>query len=268
MAASDKAQQAEINAYKKLKKVLGDPKAFAEPAGFATGFPDFGFQIMVDQKQVDIHIEYKADAKAQMGSMRDWLFDGNKFTTNDKNSSDKETLIEVMNKSKDCVTNGKRLLKDAKTYFDKRVTKIYSGMLTVESDKNKRRSKLLDFVHNTKNYQLAKIESADLGQKILDHYHNKFLKSIRGSADHSILMMMIDKELWFLEERGSLSDEGKKKVAAKFGVTNIATMSTLTANLEVRIQPRGLSAPGKPVSIDVMASFRLAGKPSAGTTVI
>ena len=45
-------------------------------------------------------------------------------------------------------------------------------------------------------------------------------------------------------------------------------MNQLKANLEVRIQPRGLSAPGKPVSIDVMASFRLAGKPSAGTTVI
>ena len=141
-------------------------------------------------------------------------------------------------------------------------------MLTVESNKDMRRSKLLDFVHNTKNYQLAKIESADLGQKILDHYHHKFEKSIRGSADHSILMMMIDNELWFLEEKGNLSNDGKKKVAVKFGVTNIATMSSLKANLEVRIQPRGLSAPGKPVSIDVMASFRLAGKPSAGTKVI
>lgn len=268
MASSDKAQQAEINAYNKLKKLLGDPKAFAEPAGFATGFPDFGFQLMIDQKQVDIHIEYKADSKAQMGSMRDWVFDGSKFSTNDKNSSDKETLIAVMNNNKDCVQNGKRLLKDAKQYFDKRVSKIYSGMLTVESNKDMRRSKLLDFVHNTKNYQLAKIESADLGQKILDHYHHKFLRSIRSGADHSILMMMIDNELWFLEERGSLSSDGKKKVAAKFGVTNIATMSALKANLEVRIQPRGLSAPGKPVSIDVMASFRLAGKPSAGTKVI
>lgn len=268
MASSDKAQQAEINAYNKLKKLLGNPKAFAEPAGFATGFPDFGFELYVDKKQVDVHIEYKADPKAQMGSMRDWMFDGNKFTTNDKNSSDKETLIAVMNADAECKKNGIRLLKDAKQYFDKRVSKIYSGMLTVVSDKQERRAKLIQFTHNTANYQLAKIENAALGQKILDHYHHKFEKSIRGSADHSILMMMIGNEIWFIEEKGSLGSDGKQKVAERFGVNNFAVMNQLKANLEVRIQPRGLSAPGKPVSIDVMASFRLAGKPSAGTTVI
>ena len=268
MASSDKAQQAEINAYNKVKKLLGNPQAFAEPAGFATGFPDFGFRLNVDAKNVDVHIEYKADPKAQMGSMRDWLFDGTKFTTNDKNSSDKETLIAVMNADSECKKNGIRILKDAKQYFDKRVMKIYSGMLTVESNKDMRRSKLLNFVHNTANYQLAKIENASLGQKILDHYHHKFMKSVRGDADYSILLMMIGNDVWFIEDKGTLSADSKKKVAEKFGVTNIAVMNQLKANLEVRIQPRGLSAPGKPVSIDVMASFRLAGKPSAGTTVI
>ena len=268
MAASDKAQQAEINAYNKLKKLLGNPEAFAEPAGFATGFPDFGFRLNVDKKNIDIHIEYKADPKAQMGSMRDWIYDGKKFTTNDTNSADKETLIAVMNADAECIKNGKRLLADAKKFFDPKVTKIYSGMLTVESNKDLRRSKLVNFTHNTANYQLAKIENATLGQKILDHYHHKFMKSIRGDADYSILMMMIGNEVWFVEDKGSLNAESKKKIAEKFGVTNFAIMNQLKANLEVRIQPRGLSAPGKPVSIDVMASFRLAGKPAAGTTVI
>lgn len=268
MAVSDKAKQAEIEAFKKLKKLLGNPEAFAEPAGFDTGFPDFGFRLNVDRKDVDIHIEYKADPKAQMGSMRDWFFDGKKFTTNDKVSEDKQTLIAVMNASSDCVKNGIRLLNDAKKYFDKRVSKIYSGMLTVESDKKLRRAKLLNFVHNTANYQLAKIENAQLGQKVLDHYHAKFKKAERSDADHSILLMMIGKEVWFVEESGSLSIGSKQKIAEKFGVQSIPTLNALKANLEVRIQPRGLSAPDKPVSIDVMANFRLAGRPSAGATVI
>lgn len=268
MAASDKAFQAELDAFTKLKKLLGNPEAFAEPAGFGTGFPDFGFRLMANKKKIDVHIEFKADPKAQMGSMRDWSFDGRTFTTNDKNSSDKETLIAVMNADSECKKNGIRLLKDLQTYFDKRVSKIYSGALTVESDKKLRRSKLLNFKQNTSNYQLAKIENATLGQKILDHYSAKFKKSQRGDADHHILMMMIGKEIWFLEEKGNASPQEKQMIAQKFGVQNIAVMSSLKANLEVRIQPRGLSSPDKPVSIDVMASFRLAGRPSAGTTVI
>lgn len=268
MAASDKAKQAEINAFRKLKKLLGDPEAFAEPAGFDTGFPDFGFRLAANKKIVDVHIEYKADAKAQMGSMRDWVYDGKAFTTNDKKSEDKQTLIAVMNADAECKKNGNRLLNDFKTYFDRRVTKIYSGVLTIEPDKKVRRGKLLNFTHNTENYQLAKIENATLGQKILDHYHNKFKKSIRSDADHSILMMMIGDEIWFIEETGSLDRDGKQKIAEKFGVRNIAVMNQLKANLEVRIQPRGLSAPDKPVSIDVMANFRLAGRPSAGTKII
>lgn len=268
MAASDKAQQAELNAYTKLKKKLGNPEAFAEPAGFATGFPDFGFRLMANKKKIDVHIEYKADAKAQMGSMRDWSFDGRTYSTNDKQSSDKDTLIAVMNADPDCKKNGIRLLKDLQTYFDNKVTKIYSGCLTVVSDKKERRAKLLNFTHNTANYQIAKIENATLGQKILDHYSAKFKKAQRSDADHSILMMMIDKEIWFLEESGNATPQEKQMIAEKFGVQNIAVMNSLKANLEVRIQPRGLSAPDKPVSIDVMASFRLAGRPSAGTTVI
>jgi hypothetical protein len=270
MAASDKAKQAEIDAFKRLSKLLGNPEAFAEPAGFDTGFPDFGFRLQAEKKNVDVHIEYKADPKAQMGSMRDWKFNGKQFiiSANDKDNSDKQTLIAVMNSDQSCVKNGVRILKDAQMYFDKKVTEISSGMLTIEKDQKVRRAKLLNFTHNTANYQLAKIENADMGQKILDHYHNKFVKSIRSDADHSILMMMIGKEIWFIEEKGNLSAKGKLQIAEKFGVNNIAVMNQLKANLEVRIQPRGLSSPNKPVSIDVMASFRLAGRPSAGTTII
>lgn len=268
MAASIKAQLAEKAAYDKLHKVLGSPVAFATPAGFGTGFPDFGFRLMVDKKNIDVFIEYKADAKAQMGSMRDWRFDGRKFYTPARGDDEKEILIDIMNDNPECVKNGKRILNDMKTYFDKNVKEISSGMLTIEKDQKQRRKKLMNFVDNTANYQLAKIENNSLGQGILSHYHKKFVSGIRRDADYSMLMMMIGDELWFIEDRGTLDRSGKDKVAARFGVNSFTTMSQLKANLEVRIQPRGLSSASKPVSIDVMASFRLAGKPPSGTKVI
>ena len=83
-----------------------------------------------------------------------------------------------------------------------------------------------------------------------------------------MLMMMIDNEIWFIDEIGTATKEVKQGILEKFGAKSIPVLSNLGAALEVRIQPRGLSAPGKPVSIDVMASFRLSGKPSNGLKVI
>jgi hypothetical protein len=83
-----------------------------------------------------------------------------------------------------------------------------------------------------------------------------------------MLMMMIGDELWFIDDIGTASKELKQEIFKKFSDKSLPVLSNLGAALEVRIQPRGLSGPGKPVSIDVMASFRLAGKPSNGLTVI
>lgn len=267
MAVSSAAQQAEINAYNKLSKVLGNPEAFAKPAGFETSFPDFGFSLMIDKTPVDLHIEYKADAKAQMGSMRDWIFDGNKFTSNDVSNEDKKDMLEIMSANPTCVKNGKRLLNDLKKYFDKRVTKLYSGVLTVISDKTIRRAKLLDFVNNTENYQLANIDDTSMGDMIISHYQKKFKKSRKGN-NPSLLMMMIGNELWTIEKTSNVTDSMLTKVHQKLGVGKLNNLNNLKAKLEVRIQPRGLSSPSKPNSIDVMASFRLSGKPSGGTIVI
>ena len=266
MTVSAAAQLAEINAYKKVKKALGDAEAFAEPAGFETSFPDFGFRVFVNRKPVDIFIEYKADSKAQMGSMRDWIFDGNKFITNKQDPS-KEELIYIMNNNADCINNGKRLLDDFKKYFDKRITKIYSGMLTIESDQKLRRSKLITFASNTSNYSLAKIVSNDLGNKILDHYKKKFNKVRRNDAASSILLMMLGNEVYYIDRAGSVQDD-LKTINTMLSNQPIPTMRNLSAALEVRIQPRGLSSDGKPVSIDVMANFRLAGKTSSGAFVM
>ena len=267
MAVSSAAQQAEKNAYSKLSKLLGNPEAFAEPAGFETAFPDFGLTLIMNKTPLDLHIEYKADAKAQMGSMRDWIFDGKKFTSNDTKNEDKKDMLEIMSMNKTCVDNGKRLLKDLKDHFDKRVTKLYSGVLTIQPDKQIRRARLLEFVQNTKNYQLANIDDTSMGDLIISHYKNKFKKSRKGN-NPSVLMMMIANELWVVEKTSNVTDMMMKNLYQRLNVDKVNEMSSLKAKLEVRIQPRGLSSPSKPNSIDVMASFRLSGKPSGGTTVI
>ncbi len=269
MAVSANAEQAEKNAYEKLlrKMMLSSKDAWAAPAGFSTDFPDFGFRFQVGTKQVDIWIEYKADAKAQMGSMRDWIFNGTVFSTPNL-TPEKEELIDIMNGTPDAIKNGKRLLSDLKKYADNRITKIYSGTMTIESDKLKRRNKLVNFANNTENYQIAKIDNTVLGQGIIKHYKKKFKSGIRRDADYSMLLMMIDNDIWFVDEHGTLIPKEQQQILAKLGTNNLPTLSNLKAQLEVRIQPRGLSDPNKPVSIDVMASFRLSGKPPSGYRVI
>lgn len=269
MAVSSNAEQAERYAYNKLLNVmtLSTKDAWAAPAGFSTDFPDFGFRFQVGSKKVDLWIEYKADAKAQMGSMRDWVFNGSKFITPNP-TAEKEELIEIMNGTPEAIKNGKRLLSDLKKFADSRITKIYSGTMTIESDKLKRRNKLINFANNTKNYQIAKIDNTVLGQGIIKHYKKKFRDGLRRDANYSMLLMMINNEIWFVDEHGALTSSEQKQVLARLGASNLPTLSNIKAQLEIRIQPRGLSAPNKPVSIDVMASFRLSGKPSLGHKVI
>ena len=119
MSVNQKAKDDEKNAYKKLMKILGNPESFAVPAGDDTAFPDFGFTIYVNKKRVDLHFEYKNSPTAQMGSMRNWTFNGRKFDASDASEDpNKQRLLEVMNGSKTALDNGKRLLEDFQNYFD------------------------------------------------------------------------------------------------------------------------------------------------------
>jgi hypothetical protein len=271
MSVSSAAQQAEVNASQKLQKALGGEQNapfFVKPAGFSTEFPDFGLVLQYERQPLYLHIEYKADSKAQMGSMRDWIFDGEKFTSPKLDDVDKKELLDIMNSNQDCVKNGKKLLELFKKYYDSKVTKIYSGVLTVESDIKLRRPKLLSFISNLKpdTYQLANIKDNDsLGDKLLKVYKNKFNK-VKKSGGPNICYMMIGNELFLVDSSGA-TDAHHKYVADLLGHRSIPQLKDLRASLEVRIQPRGLSGPSKPVSIDVMASFRLAGKGLVGAAV-
>lgn len=275
MAAADKAFQAEITAFKALQtKTSGVAKAFQEPAGADAGFPDFGFTFeMPSGKKIDVHIEYKASHTAQMGSMRDWRFDGKKYSTADAKSEQKAELIALMNDTPAAIQNGKDILKELQTLFHVSVKEISSGCLSVIKDKMARRKYLDNYIaKKKKDYVIANINSSSLGNKIITHYENKFAKSRRPGIQGSILAMMIDKEIWFVQTHGSVTADDIATISQFMGAPNpIKKLANLTAKLECRIQPRGLSAPisnPKPVSIDVMASYRLQGKPSGGTKII
>ncbi len=107
--ASDKAFRDEEAAYNALKKKLGSTAVtFQEPAGADAGFPDFGFTLSLPMGKVDLHIEYKNSSTAQMGSMRDWIFNGflwitlgsfgiasiDKYITTNKKSNNTEEITE------------------------------------------------------------------------------------------------------------------------------------------------------------------------------
>lgn len=265
---SAKAEAAERSAFQKVGKLLNG-KAIVSPAGFDAGFPDFGYRIKLeDGKVIDLHFEYKADYKAQMGSMRDWIFDGRKFSTNDTKSESKAELIAVMNKTPKAIQNGKRLLNDLKKYFDKGVKFLYSGSLSVIKDKGTRRVQTQNFADKTDNYQIAAISDTMLGKKIIDHYKTKFKKNLKSGSDGSILFMMLKDKVWMVDTFGAVATSDLPEVAKRMGLTKLDKLQNLTAKLEVRIQPRGLNSPTKMTSIDVMASFRLANAPGGGGKII
>ena len=175
---SAKAQQAEDAAFKKVGELLqGEP--IVSPAGFDAGFPDFAFRVeTATGGLIDLHFEYKANDKAQMGSMRDWIFDGRTFINKDPTNEDKNDLIELMNSDRVAVENGKRLLQDLQTYFDPSVDKIYSGSLTVIEDKKERVIKTQAVDASTDNYTVAKGSKTQLGDKIIRHDTTKYKKKL------------------------------------------------------------------------------------------
>lgn len=266
---SAKAQAAENSAFAALGKKLNGAQAIVSPAGFDAGFPDFAYRVkMKDGSFIDLHYEYKADYKAQMGSMRDWHFDGKKFSTPDRGSESKQELIQVMNSTKVAIENGKRLLSDLKKYFSKDVTKLYSGSMTVIKDKDTRKAMAKEFANGTNNYQIAQIQNSTMGEKIIDHYKTKFKKNLKRGSKGSLLFMFLKDKVWLVDTSGSVSATHKSEVATMMGISKLDDLKNLEAKLEVRIQPRGLNSPSKPASIDAMASYRLAKAPAGGGKII
>lgn len=268
IGVSSNAQAAEMRAFQQLGKKMPGAKPLVSPAGFDAGFPDFAYRVTtIGGKVIDLHFEYKADYLAQMGSMRDWSFDGNKFSTPDIKSESKQELISVMNNTPEAIRNGKRLLNDLQKFFHSGVSKIYSGSLTIISDKEARKNLARAFAENTKNYQIAAIKDSTMGDKIITHYTNKFKKNLKSGSKGSILFMMLKDTVWMVDHVGDVNNADLLQVAEILGLNKLDKISGLQAKLEVRIQPRGLRS-AKPASIDTMASFRLSSIPKLGGKVI
>ena len=265
---STNADVQEAKMFARIKGLLGNPDVYAMPAGSDQKFPDFGFNVNLNGKMFCVQFEYKLNSKAQMGSMRDWVFDGNEFTANNI-TDEKEVLLYAMNHSAKCVKRGKEILKEFQTYANKNIKSIYSGMLTFEKDSKKRKAMLLNYIHGKKtDYQLAKVADQALGDIIIDLYRAKFNKSLNRQANGgNILFMVIGEQIYYVEKTSGVKQADVDAFAKYFGVNKIVKLDNLSASLEVRIQPRHVDKDTKPVSIDVMANLRLNGLSSTGTKV-
>ena len=267
MSVNTAADAAEKKAFEKIKKLLNvsNDAVFAEPAGSDASFPDFGYSVILNNEKIDIFFEYKLDHKAQMGSMRNWIFTGGSFRVPDAENENKKLLLEIMNTTPSAKTQAKRLLNDFKKHFDPRIKQISSGMLAIISDKIKRKVQIQKFIEHTDNYQIANIQDARLGAKIIDHYHEKFLKNQQPNSNGSIMLMMMGDTVWHMESKG-LTSKQETQIFKMLGSNgNIPTIPTLQAKLECRISPRNTDIrKSKSAHIDVLAVFRLAKRPSGG----
>jgi hypothetical protein len=248
---------AERTAYRKIKQLLGNPRAIAEPRGNDMGFPDFGFTFKVEGKVVDLHFEFKMNRNAPMGSSRRWRFDGEKFTVPDAEREEEILLMLAMNSSPECINNGRRLLGELRKHFDERVKDISTSTFGVERDTKARRQKMEEFKKKAGILTIAKgIENSAFGAGIIQRYRRKWREVLRPSAAYSMLFFVIGDSIWFVDELGSLDYIQKQGIARLFGAEQIPELKGLRARVEARISPK--ITEGK---MDVIAITRLTGDP-------
>ena len=279
------ADQKEIEAFYAINQMLENDSptnyAFVTPRGSDTGFPDFGFNVRTsNRKSIDVHIEFKKDAGAYMGSMRDWVFDGRQYRPGAKaiDDADKELMLLSMNKNPTIVAGGKRLLKafdDAAKKHGLRVKELanYTLARLAPPKERKLRQAVAQEVKNNNVQQIGNIQGG-FGSTIIDFYNKKFKKAIRSSADGSILLFMIKDRVWLMNQDGNVDQDDIKEIAQKFGVREFDSRnfnrSSIDADLEVRISIRKADDLFKQPFIDVKAGMKMRRQsaPRGGTRII
>lgn len=247
------AHKDERIAYRRLKK-RGNFKSFATPSGASADFPDFGLRTTIDDIVIDLHFEYKQSRYAQMGSMRDWVFDGEQFTSPADNDDTKHMMLLAMNSSPECIRSAQDMLLQFQQYCDADISFIGGAMLNHIKDMDERRAKLDAFKTAVSSFTIANIKGEDLGEAMMNHYRSKF--EPRPKADVSYLLMIIGNQIYVVERDGpALQADTKKKLCDLIGCDSLPNMQPPTASLEVRVQPIGIG--GGRAKIDPMASFRL-----------
>ena len=274
------ADRDEANAFEKIKLILPDPKIFAQPAGSTTAFPDFGFRILIGQKKVDIFFEFKQNHTAQMGSgSRDWVFDGTSFKLpqQSQSDSDKKDLMNILNSVDAAKKKAKLILTDLQTLASKNISSLSSGSFGVLKSGESRKAGFTNYILNKKtDYEISKIDSTLMGDKIIQLYKKKFRSNLRQDADLSICFFMIKDTIWLVDQEGDWNKSNLDQLKMYFKTNNNFTyLDNLSAKLEVRIQPRpsfkekNFNDPRlNSARLDTMAVFRLTKKPSGGVKII
>ena len=271
------AFQKEVAAFNALEDLFGyDAMAIIAPQGAGAGFPDFAFRTESPEgKTIDVHFEFKADNKAQMSSMRDWIFDGRKFYTKAVDDADKELMLLAMNNNQEIMSNAKRLYKDfndvAKEMNLGSVPVLSSGLLTnLSSDFNVRKEFTRAVINRTEKQQMGSIRGG-FGPSMINFYKKKFKNNVRGSADGSILLFMIKDRVWLMDTLGNVNDNDIKQIAQSLGHRDFdrrMNTNSIDANLEVRLSIRPGSTPISKAKMDPQAAMRLRKAPPGGTKLI
>ncbi len=252
------ANQAEREAFRKIKQLLGDVTVLVRPAGSSQSFPDFAFTKKIDGNVVDIFFEFKMNTRAPMGSSRRWRFDGEDFSVPDDTRLEELILIDALNQSKESKQKAAALLTKLRTFFDPRVTNISTSTFGVEPDTAMRQQKMLAFKNNAGPLTISGgVKDERLGKTVVDRYRRKFAESRRSKAAYSVCFFVIGNEMWFVDEYGSLNVDKQKEIARLFGVEEIPVLKDLSARVEARISPKISEK-----KMDVNASTRLNGRPS------
>lgn len=271
------AFQQEVAAFNALEDLFGyDAMAIITPQGAGAGFPDFAFRTKSKSgKVIDVHFEYKADNKAQMSSMRDWIFDGRKFTTKAIDDADKELMLLAMNSNPEIMSNAKRIYKDfndvSKEMNLGKVPVLSSGLLSgLSSDFGVRKEFTKAVVNRTEKQQMGSIKGG-FGPSMINFYKKKFMKNIKSSANGSILLFMIKDRVWLMDTTGDVNDKEIKDIAKSLGHRDFdrrLNANNIDANLEVRLSIRPGSTPFSKAKMDPQAAMRLRKAPPGGTKLL
>jgi len=264
---SAKALAAEQAAFRELNRRI-TAKPVVRPKGHDEGFPDFAVRIeLSDGFVIDCHFEYKMDDRAQHGGMRDWRFDGSSFSSNEPNNEHKNELLAIMNGTRVAKTNGKRLLKDLRTYVSPKIKHLYGGSFTVIRDMKERNIKAKAFAEATDNFTVAYINNTNNGANLIKHYKTKFRNNLHGGANASVLILMIANRMWIIDSDRPVSPKHKKELASVFGTERIDSIPPIKAQLEVRVSPKYIDQP-TPTTLDMVANYRFTQRLQGGTVVI
>lgn len=277
------ADRAEMNAFLRFGDVLDElnpdqVQVIERPKGRDSGFPDFAYRVKSPSgKVIDIHVEYKLNKSAQMGSLRTWKFDGTKYSS-PRTDEESQFIIDAMNSSASIVQGGVRMLSSFRQAADElgvgpvRFVGVGAANALIPSNQTKLRRELISRVLDINGDQVIGYIKGGFGPMIMRHYEKKFKENLKSGSNASVCLLMIGDRVWYLDGHRAGSDD-IQEVANMLGVRSIDTSSlsssTIDANLEVRLQmSNSLTDLFKSPRVDSFAAFRLLARTLRGGTKV